>query len=187
MKTVKIIILCTILSIVLAGCMNEREENHSSQAMEWKMQLQEQLSEFGHRNWILLVDKAFPSQNAEGIITLNTGENLLDVLSYTLKEIEGSTHVKPIVYTDKELRFMTEELAAGITDYSSSLDQVIGKYNPEVLLHDSVFVKIDQASKLFKVLILKTEGVIAYSSVFIELDCKYWSAEKEKNLRESMQ
>ncbi len=186
MKSAKSLILIPALAIILAGCMNEREEEQSNQAMDWKMQFQEQLPEFGHRNWILVVDKAFPSQNAEGILTLNTGENLLDVLSYTLKEIEGSTHVKPIVYTDKELRYMTEELAANSTDYRSSLDQVIGKYDPEVLLHDSVFVKIDQASKLFKVLILKTEEVIAYSSVFIELDAKYWSAEKEKSLRESM-
>ena len=186
MKSAKSLILIPAMAIILAGCMNEREEEQSNQAMDWKMQLQEQLPEFGHRNWILVVDKAFPSQNAEGILTLNTGENLLDVLSYTLKEIEGSTHVKPIVYTDKELRYMTEELAANSTDYRSSLDHVIGKYDPEVLLHDSVFVKIDQASKLFKVLILKTEEVIAYSSVFIELDAKYWSAEKEKSLRESM-
>lgn len=187
MKTVKIIILCSTLAILLAACVHQSPETETNQSMNWKIHLKEQLPEFGHRNWILVVDKAFPSQNAEGIVTLNTGENLLDVLSYTLKEIEGSTHVKPIIYTDQELRFMTEELAANIAVYRSSLDDIIGKYNPEVLLHDSVFVKIDQASKLFKVLILKTEEVIAYSSVFIELDAKYWSAEKEKSLRESMQ
>jgi hypothetical protein len=53
-------------------------------------------------------------------------------------------------------------------------------------MHDSVFVKIDQASRLFKVIILKTEETIPYSSVFIQLDCKYWSDENEKALRELM-
>ena len=32
----------------------------------------------------------------------------------------------------------------------------------------------------------KTNEVIPYSSVFIELDCKYWSPEKEKTLRHAM-
>jgi hypothetical protein len=55
------------------------------------------------------------------------------------------------------------------------------------LLHDSVFVKIDSASKLFSVVVLKTEETIAYSSVFIELDCKYWNSDQEKDLRKQMQ
>ncbi|NLX28689.1 MAG: hypothetical protein GXY59_06930 [Bacteroidales bacterium] len=46
---------------------------------------------------------------------------------------------------------------------------------------------VSERSAMFKVLVLKTTEVIPYSSVFIELDCKYWSAEQEKALREKMQ
>jgi len=47
-------------------------------------------------------------------------------------------------------------------------------------------VKIAKASELFRIVVLKTEQVIPYSSVFLQLDCKYWPAENEKQLRESM-
>jgi hypothetical protein len=45
---------------------------------------------------------------------------------------------------------------------------------------------MDKAAKLFSITVLKTEEVIPYSSVFLELDCSYWGAEKEKKLRDLM-
>lgn len=174
------------LAITLSGCNYKTHTVDNQNAVDWKSQLKEKLTEFGHRNWILLVDKAFPSQNADGITILNTGEDLLDVLNFTLQEIDRSTHVSPIVYTDKELSFLTSDLVGNIGDYRSKLEKSIGKYNAQALLHDSVFVKIDEASKLFEVLVLKTNETIPYSSVFIELDCKYWSGKNENLLRNMM-
>jgi hypothetical protein len=66
------------------------------------------------------------------------------------------------------------------------LQEVLKGADVQTILHDSVFLKIDEASKLFKVLVLKTEGTIAYSSVFLNLDCKYWTGEKENALRQAM-
>jgi len=186
MKAIKNSFLFLILAILLAACVSQAPEEEKLNVPDWKPQLQDQLSEFGHRNWILVVDKAFPMQNAGGVVTIETGENLLDVLSYSLSEIDRSTHVKPIVYNDAELDFITTNQVGNIESYRESLDELIGKYNPRVLLHDSVFVKIDHASKLFKILVLKTEELIPYSSVFIELDCKYWTPEQDRVLREAM-
>jgi hypothetical protein len=66
------------------------------------------------------------------------------------------------------------------------LQEVLNGADVQTILHDSVFTKIDEASKLFKILVLKTEGTIAYSSVFLNLDCKYWTAEKESSMRQAM-
>jgi L-fucose mutarotase/ribose pyranase (RbsD/FucU family) len=153
---------------------------------EWKPEFKKQLPFFGHRNWILVVDKAFPAQNAEGIITLDTGCDLLEVLNYVMNEIDNSSHIKPVIYKDKELDYITKEQISEIDNYRKSLYNAIGEYEPQVMLHNSVFVKIDEASKLFKVMVLKTNETIPYSSVFIELDCKYWSAGKEEALRKAM-
>ena len=75
---------------------------------------------------------------------------------------------------------------ADIENYKKELANNLKGIEPQTLLHDSVFVKIDKASKLFQIIVLKTEEVIPYSSVFIQLDCRYWSGEKEKALRELM-
>ena len=152
----------------------------------WKQQLEMQLPLLGHRNWIMIVDKAFPMQTTHGVNMLYAEEELLNVLKYTLERIDENNHIRPIIFTDKELGFINQELVPGIEDYKFSLNQVIGKLNVRVIPHDSVFIKIDKASKLFKTLVIKTNQVIPYSSVFIELDCDYWSREKEKQLRQLM-
>lgn len=152
----------------------------------WKEQLNAELPLLGHRNWILVVDKAFPAQTASGIKVINTNESLQDVLAFTLQKIDRSLHVKPIVYTDTELGFITPQQVPYIDNYKKELQKTLKGIQPLTMLHDTVFVKIDQATKLFKVLVLKTEETIPYSSVFIQLDCKYWSPEEEITLRERM-
>ena len=72
---------------------------------KWKTTLSEELPLLGHRNWILVVDKAFPAQNAPGIHVVNTGEELLPVLNYVLDQISHSTHVKPIILYRSGIKF----------------------------------------------------------------------------------
>jgi D-ribose pyranose/furanose isomerase RbsD len=153
---------------------------------DWKETLEEHLPLLGHRNWILVVDKAFPAQNSTGIQVIDTGKELLTVLKYTLKQIDRSGHVKPIIFTDKELGFITPELEPEIEKFRESLREVFDGAEVQTVLHETIFKKIDTASKLFKVLVLKTESAIAYSSVFLQLDCKYWTSEKESLLRKAM-
>jgi len=152
----------------------------------WKQQLDKELPLLGHRNWILVVDKAFPMQTSPGMEVINTDEKLLPVLRYTLQRIHESTHVKPIVYTDKEIGYITEAQSPGVEAYKSQLKDILGTAGAQSLLHDSVFVRMDASSKLFKILVLKTNETLAYSSVFLQLDCAYWNAEKEGQLREAM-
>lgn len=181
-----LILTLIILFGMSTSCTNPASQTTAPETNNWKTVLAEELPLLGHRNWILVVDKAFPAQNAPGIQVVNTDEELLPVLKYTLDQITQSTHVKPIIYTDKELSFITPELESGIEPFKKSLQEVLQGSEVLTILHDSVFLKIDEASKLFKVLVLKTEGTIAYSSVFLNLDCKYWTGEKESALREAM-
>jgi hypothetical protein len=110
LNSLLILILIAVFGILLSSC-----QFNTTKSVDWQDQFQQQLPLLGHRNWVLVVDKAFPLQSAQGMTVINTGEQL-----------------------------------------------------PEVL-------------------VLKTESTIPYSSVFIQLDCKYWSAEKEQKLRSKMQ
>lgn len=182
--TFNLLILLFLWAGTSYGQVNFRTENDPTD--NWKKQLNLQLPLLGHRNWILVVDKAFPAQNAAGIVTINTGEALLPVLQYTLEQIKSSTHVKPLIFTDKELNYITVAQVPEIEKFKTKLFEIIPKEQAQTMLHDSVFVKIAKASELFRIVVLKTEQVIPYSSVFLQLDCKYWPAENEKLLRESM-
>ena len=153
---------------------------------DWKQQFDQTLPLLGHRNWIIVADKAFPTQNAVGVQVINTNQNLLPVLQYVLQEVNASAHVKPIIYQDKELGFITEEQTKGITQFSADSKKLFGAQPVQTILHDSVFIKLDEASKLFKVVVLKTNETMPYTSVFMQLDCAYWNGEKEKQLRTNM-
>lgn len=152
--------------------------------MSWKSELKATLPLLGHRNWILVVDKAFPLQSAPGIKTIYTNERLLYVLKYLLKWMRREQHVKPIVYNDKELLFLRDDLCEGIDAFKSELTRILSKSDVQVLPHDQVFKKLEEASRQFQVLVLKSDCLMPYTSVFLELDCGYWADHKEKTLRE---
>ena len=151
--------------------------NHS-----WKDNLQELLPLLGHRNWILVVDKAFPLQTAAGMTYLNSGEHMDSALSYVLEAINGSSHIKPIIYVDQELSAL-KHIGAEEAEMADAIEKTLKGYPVEQVLHEEVFAKLEAASKMFHVVVIKTESTIAYSSVFMELDCGYWTAEKESALR----
>ncbi len=145
----------------------------------------ETLQLLGHRNWILIVDKAYPLQSANGIDYINTGESHEDVLKYVLAEVAAASHVKPTIYTDKEFDYLSA-LGEKEAQMVEAMKSAFEGYEVQSILHDEIFTKLDTASKLFNVMVIKTESTVAYSSVFVELDCGYWTAEKEAALRASM-
>lgn len=153
----------------------------------WKQKLKEMLPLLGHRNWILVVDKAFPLQSAAGMTFIDTGRELQEVLAHVISEVNGSEHVKPVIYTDLELRFMDDGLCPGVealrSDIYSLTSSAAEDSSVQEIPHDDIFAKLDAASELFGVVVLKTEAVMPYTSVFIELDCGYWDGEREKELR----
>lgn len=152
----------------------------------WKNEFQQIVPMLGHRNWIIIADKAFPQQSADGIEMINTDEKMEDVLKFVIGQIDASSHVKPIIYRDLELNYLKEQQAKGVTDLTRNLRKVFANRPVKTMLHDSVFSKLNNASKLFKVVIFKTNETVPYSSVLLELDCAYWNAEKESQLRKSM-
>jgi hypothetical protein len=62
----------------------------------------------------------------------------------------------------------------------------LGGSNPKRLAHEQIIDKLDHSAQTFRILIIKTEFTIPYTSVFFELDCGYWNAEAERNLREAI-
>jgi hypothetical protein len=87
---------------------------------------------------------------------------------------------------DAELPFVGDADAPGASAYRSDVAQALRNYKIESLPHEKIISTIDEAGKTFHVLVLKTNMTIPYTSVFIRLDCKYWSADQEQRLRRKM-
>jgi hypothetical protein len=140
----------------------------------------------GHRNWILIVDSAYPLQISPGVETVETNADQLEVVRYVLGAIGSSIHVRPVVTMDAELPYVADADAPGASAYRAQIASLLHGYPVASLPHESLIANIGEAGNQFHVLVLKTKMTIPYSSVFIRLDCKYWSADAERRLRAKM-
>jgi len=155
-------------------------------AAEWRHFLAEALPLFGHRNWIVVADAAYPAQCAAGVETLSTGADHVEVVRALLAALEKYTHIRPVVLLDAELPHVPESAAPGIDAYRRTLAQTLGNVTTTSLQHEEIIARLDQAAQRFHVLVLKTDLTLPYTSVFFELECGYWSAEAERSMRGAM-
>jgi hypothetical protein len=175
----------------------------------WRAILADRLATFGHRNWIAVVDSAYPAQTSPGVETVVTRAGHLEVVTAVLNQVARARHVAPRVYLDAELEHVPAADAEGVQAYRAALAKLLAAprvappkaldesnptpgapaaaaIRPVRLPHAEIIDKLDAAGEKFKVLVLKTNLAVPYSSVFIELDCGYWTPAAEQRLREKM-
>jgi len=158
----------------------------SGNRSEWRSILDEELPLLGHRNWILVVDSAYPLQASPGVETVETDAPQTEVLRHVLAALDRSIHLRPDIFLDKELPYVPEEDASGVSAYRRELYAILGGYSAESLPHEQLIGRVDESGKTMHVLVLKSRMSIPYSSVFIRLNCKYWGDDAEKRLRSRM-
>jgi hypothetical protein len=159
---------------------------HAETGDSWMRTLSLRLPAYGHRNWVVIADSAYPLQSNPGIETIMAGEGLLQVLGHALEEISKTPHVRPIIYTDRELQFVPDSDSPGISAYRQRLSTALSNQKINTLPHEEIIHRLDEAAKTFNVLIIKTRMTLPYTSVFLQLDCAYWSTEAEQRLRQAM-
>jgi hypothetical protein len=152
----------------------------------WQAKVAESMPLLGHRNWILIVDSAYPLQSSLGVETIETNASQIEVVQVVLDAIHRSIHVRPDIFMDAELPFVPDSDAPGVSAYRAKIGDLLHSYKVESLPHEKIISTIDQASKTFHILVLKTNMTIPYTSVFIQLNCKYWSDDAEARLRAKM-
>ena len=152
----------------------------------WQRKVDTELPLMGHRNWIVIVDSAYPLESSSGVESIDTGADQLQVLDYVLGAIKNSKHVRPLAHEDAELQYIPESEAPGVEQYRKELKARLQGIPTDRILHQTLIDRLNELGKDFHVLVLKTNMTIPYTSVFLQLDCKYWSAESEARLRERM-
>lgn len=177
LKTIAMFFTLLCVATIFAAAQNPKRN-------DWQARLRQELPLMGHRNWIAIVDSAYPLQNSPGIETLETNSDHLEVVRVVLDELANTRHVRPVVFTDAELQLVPESDAKGVTAYRESLRNVLAGKQAQSLPHEQIISRLDEAGKTFHVLVLKSTMAIPYTSVFLRLDCGYWTDEQEKRLRE---
>jgi hypothetical protein len=176
--------LALVASLLITGCAHPGTPHH--RPADWHATLNERLPEYGHRNIIGIVDAAYPAQTRPGVEMITADAGQLEVVRAVLSGINARDHVRPVVFTDAELTHVAEADAPGITAYRDALAAVLNGTPATRLPHDKIIATVDDTAQTFKVLLIKTPLALPYTSVFVRLECGYWSDDAEKRLRESM-
>jgi hypothetical protein len=176
----------TWLLLALLSAPNAGSALQDENGTAWQRAFEQRLAAFGHRNWIVVADSAYPAQSRPGVETIVTGQGQVEVLQAVLEQLNKTKHIRPNVWLDAELAFVDDQDARGVERYRERLKRLLGSRNVQTLAHERIIGKLDKAAETFKVLILKTDMTLPYTSVFLELDCGYWGPGQEKKLREAM-
>ena len=158
----------------------------TSAAPDWERKLSVLLPLFGHRNWIVVADSAYPAQSKPGIETIVADADQIHVVRTVLNAVAACKHIRANVYIDQELGSVSEIDAPGVTPYRQQLNALLERPSVKQLPHEQIIQKLDQSAEVFRILIVKTNMTIPYTSVFFELDCGYWNAEAEERLRQAI-
>lgn len=189
MKIIQFILLLALFSCSdRTAQQNNRAANSEAQleTPDWKSELAETLKLYGHRNWIVVADGAYPQQSNLAIKTISVDASQLETVKFVNELIEAARHVEATIFIDKELEFVPEKDANGIDTYRTKLNELLKGKPVEAKYHEAIIRELDESAKLFNVLIIKTDLAIPYTSVFFQLECGYWNAAAEENLRKEI-
>lgn len=151
----------------------------------WRDYLIAKMPYLGHRNWLVITDMAYPLQSGNGITTIYADEPYAQVLSKVKAVVDAAPHVFAHVYRDKELQFIPDSDVPGIEALRQDMDSICGK-EAVSLPHIDLIKKLDEAGRLYNVLIIKTPLTMPYTTTFFEFDCQYWDAERQAKLDKNM-
>jgi hypothetical protein len=196
MRKVSAAVCLALLGVLLMGCREDtkgKEEKKDAavppsvdQAASWEAKFLGELPALGHRNWVVVADAAFPLQISPGMEVVVSNEDHFAVLEKVLKALDASKHVRPKIYLDKELEYVTEELAPGMDACRKRLKGMLAGRNAKPILHEELIARMDQVARMFRIVMIKTNLTLPYTTVFLELDCGYWGPDAEAKMREKM-
>jgi hypothetical protein len=87
---------------------------------------------------------------------------------------------------DAELPYVPEKDAPGVNAYRQEIKSVLAGQKITSLPHEQIIAKVDEVGKTFHIVVLKTTMTVPYTSVFLQLNCKYWSDDAEGQMRKAI-
>lgn len=145
------------------------------------------LLQLGARNWVVVADPACPLPAGTGIVSINVPASTVDAFREVLDLLEIEGAVVPRIWVSHELSAVPEDRAPGVTEHRKELEKLLlGRFHYEVNSR-VIDMQIAQAAKDFRILYIRTNTRLPYSSIAIELDSGYWSSDAEAEVQRRLQ
>jgi hypothetical protein len=117
------IMLSALLSCSTA---DHKQQNNvvKSEVKDWKSEVESTLNLYGHRNWIVIADGAYPQQSNPAIKTIKIDADQLEAVEFVFQLIEKAKHVDAnIIMIKKWHLFLKRTLMV-----SKPIEQTLIKY-----------------------------------------------------------
>jgi len=137
----------------------------------WKQRLEESLPVFGHRNWIVVADAAFPTSSRPGIETIHALDDMVPTLTSVLSEIDGSRHIRAEAMFASELLALPESVAEPLR---SEVLALAAPHRPHFASHEDILSELAEHAASYRILMIKTHAFVPFTSAFLKLECGYW-------------
>ncbi|MFK7910402.1 MAG: hypothetical protein AB8F34_07340 [Akkermansiaceae bacterium] len=173
--------LCFLLPLLLAGCAGNGDSSRP-----WKKTIRNELAHLGARNWIVVAEAAFPVQSRRGLRVIHIDADIPDLVDGIEQVIEEKHHVKPRIYVTSEIGKVEYDYAPGVKHYRKELETALHGRETLKLNNNMLMRMLEDTTKTYRVLVIKSRTALPYSSVFMELGSGYWDAESEVHLRNVM-
>ena len=150
----------------------------------WKDAVNRQVSQLGYRNWVIVAEASFPAHNRPVFRQVTADVDVPVAVDYVLNSLERTQHVRPRVYLPREQRSVENDFAPGIDEMRKKIRASLHGHESTELEQQSLLTLLEDASRSFDVLVIRTHTALPYSSVFLELQPGYWDADSESRLRD---
>ena len=167
--------------VLLSGCGLFQQGNN------WRGALAAQTAQLGYRNWIVVAEASFPAHSRSGVRQINANEEIPAVVDEVLRTLEQTEHVTPRIYLAREMRVVENDYAPGIDEFRKQLQGAMHAHETTELEQQSLMTLMEDTTKSFEVLVIRTTTALPYTSVFMELQPGYWNGESESRLREQLE
>ena len=178
----KLLIPIVLASALLSSCGTSYRERNAP----WAKAIEQEVKKMGTANWIVVAEPAFPSLSRKGVTTITTPAGTATALDVVLQSRDSQGHAKPYVYVTRESKMLSERYAPGVNGFNKRLKEVLRGREARELDSAALELLVKDAQKNYRILVIKSQTTLPYTSVFIELDTGYWDGEAETALRKQL-
>lgn len=145
-----------------------------------------ELQQLGARNWVVVADPTYPIPSGAGAVTISVPGDSADTFREVLDQLELHAAVTPRIWVCNELDAVPEERAPGINEHRKSVNSLLSGRFCYRLDEKIIAMQLADAAKQYRVLYIKTNTHLPYSTIAIELDSGYWNSDDETEIRERL-
>ncbi len=171
-----------VAAFLVSGCAGPEYK------LAWDKKFNNRLPVMGKNNWIIISDSAYPAKRADGIETIATDKPLTSVLDYVLSNIDKAGHAGATAWISSELEKIPDRDAIGIEDIYQEIWRQLNEANitTKTAIEKDILKMVEDEAADYNILVLKSTTRLPYTTVYLQLDCRYWDETREKRLRDAL-